>query len=85
MRKKEPIKLSFECLEMQKRSIPTERAQRVDEKKWIVCLVIMFTIFSTLLSESKFSARVDNVHIVSLRWLGSKYTSAESLAILKRL
>ena len=45
----------------------------------------MFTIFSTLLNESKFSARVDNVHIVSLRSLGSKYTFAERLAILKRL
>ena len=33
----------FEGLEMQKCNIPTDRAQSVDEKNGVICLVIMFT------------------------------------------
>ena len=35
--------LNFEVLEMQKRNILTDRAQRVYEKNEVICLVIMFT------------------------------------------
>ena len=35
--------LNFEGLEMQKWNIPTERAQRVDKKNGVICLIIMFT------------------------------------------
>ena len=34
---------NFEGLEMYKLNIPTDRAQRVDEKNGVICLVIMFT------------------------------------------
>ena len=34
--------MNFEGLETQKLNIPTDRAQKVDEKNGVVCLVIMF-------------------------------------------
>ena len=37
------MELNFDGLEMQKWNIPTDRAQRVDGKNGISCLVIMFT------------------------------------------
>ena len=39
----EPMELNFEGLEMQKWNISTDKAQRVDEKNGVICLVIMFT------------------------------------------
>ena len=39
----DPMKLNFEGLEMQKWSIPTDRAQRVNEISGVIYLVIMFT------------------------------------------
>ena len=35
------MELNFKVLEMQKWNIPTDRAQRVDEKNGVVCLIIM--------------------------------------------
>ena len=35
--------MDFEGLGMQKLNIPMDRAQRVDEKNGVICLVIMFT------------------------------------------
>ena len=35
--------LNFEGLEMQKRNIPMGRVQRLPEKNWVICLVILFT------------------------------------------
>ena len=43
MQRGNPMELNVEDLEMQKWNIPTDRAQRVDEKKKVICLVIMFT------------------------------------------
>ena len=37
------MELNFEHLEMQKWNMPMDRAQRVDEKKEVICLVVMFT------------------------------------------
>ena len=37
------MELNFEDLEMQKWNIPTDEAQRVDEKNSAISLVIMFT------------------------------------------
>ena len=37
------MELNFKGPEMQKLDIPTDRAQRLDEKNGIICLVIMFT------------------------------------------
>ena len=37
------MELNFEGLEMQKGNIPTDRAQRVDEKNGAICLAIMLT------------------------------------------
>ena len=38
-----PLKLDFEGLGMQRLNKPTDRAQRVDEKNMLICLVTMFT------------------------------------------
>ena len=37
------MELNFEGLKMQNWNIPTDRAERVDEKNVVICLVIMFT------------------------------------------
>ena len=37
------MEMNFAGLKMQKWNIPTDRAQRLDEKNGVVCLVIMFT------------------------------------------
>ena len=37
------LELNFEDLEMQKRNIPTDIAQRVDEKNGAISLMIIFT------------------------------------------
>ena len=37
------MELNLEVLEMQKLNTPTERAQRVNDKNGVNCLVIMFT------------------------------------------
>ena len=42
-RKGNPMKLNFVSLEIEKSNIPTDRAQRVDEKNGVICLFIMFT------------------------------------------
>ena len=42
MQRGNPRELNFEGLKMQKRNILTNRAQRVDEKKVVICLVVMF-------------------------------------------
>ena len=42
MQKEDPNELNFEGLWMQKWNIPTDRAQRVDEKNGVICLIIMF-------------------------------------------
>ena len=36
------MELNFEGLEMQKWNIPSDRAQRIDEKNGVICLVILF-------------------------------------------
>ena len=42
MQKGDPMELNFESLEMQKWNIPTDRAQKVDEKNGVIYLVAMF-------------------------------------------
>ena len=37
------MELNFEGLKMQNWNIPTDSAERVDEKNVVICLVIMFT------------------------------------------
>ena len=44
-----PEEMNFEGLEMQKWIIPADRTQRIDEKNGVVCLVIMFTPWVTVL------------------------------------
>ena len=43
MQKGDPMKLNFEVFEIQKRNVPTDRAERVDKKNGVIWLVIMFT------------------------------------------
>ena len=45
--------LNFEGLEMQKWNMPTDRAWRVDEKNWVIFLVIMFTSGVMVIKMSK--------------------------------
>ena len=47
------MKLNFEGLEMQKWNIPTDRAQRVDGKNGVFCVVIMFTSQVMVIKKSK--------------------------------
>ena len=48
-----PMELKFEGIEMQKWNIPTDRAQRVDEKYGVICLIIMFTLDINVMNMSK--------------------------------
>ena len=41
MQRGDPMDLNFEGLELQEWNIPTDRAQRVDEKNGVVCLFIV--------------------------------------------
>ena len=43
MQRGNPMESSFEGFDMLKWNIPTDRAQRVDEKNGVICQVIMFT------------------------------------------
>ena len=46
------MELNFEGFEMQKLNIPTDRAQRVDEKNEAICLFYMFTSRVTVIRMS---------------------------------
>ena len=48
-----PMELNFEGFEMQKLNIPTDRAQRVDEKNEVICLFYMFTSRVTVIRMSQ--------------------------------
>ena len=43
VKREDCMELNFKGLEIQKWNIPTERAQRLDEKNVALCLVVMFT------------------------------------------
>ena len=43
IQKGDPMEMNFAGLKMRKWNIPTDRAQRTDEKNGVLCLVIMFT------------------------------------------
>ena len=47
------MELNFEGLEMQKGNIPTDRAQKVNEKNAVICLLIMFTPQFMVIKRSK--------------------------------
>ena len=49
----DPMDLSFEGLEIQKWNISADRAQRVDEKNEIICLLIIFTSRVIVITMSK--------------------------------
>ena len=61
------MELNFEGLEMQKGNIPTDRAQKVNEKNAVICLLIMFTPQFMVIKRSKnslffvFSADVSKI------------------------
>ena len=73
------IELKFERPEIQHLNIPTNRAQRVDEKNRFICLVIVFTFRVKVIKMSKngslfgFSAD-DSKKLVITVW--EKYLSA---------
>ena len=45
--------MNFEVLEMQTGNIPTDKAQKVDVKNGVICLVIMFTSKVMVIKMSK--------------------------------
>ena len=47
------MKLNFEGFEMRKWNIPTDTAQRVDQKNVVICLIIMFTSGVMVIKMSK--------------------------------
>ena len=47
------MEVNFEDLDMQKWNIPTDRAQKVDDKNGVICLLIMFTSRVTVIKMSK--------------------------------
>ena len=47
------MELNFKGLEIEKWNIPTDRAQRVDGKNGVICLVIMFTPWDMVIKKSK--------------------------------
>ena len=47
------MEINFEGLEMQTWNIPTDKAQRVDGKNGVTCLVIMFTPRAMVIKMSK--------------------------------
>ena len=57
------MKLNFESHEMQKLNIPMGRAQRADEKSWIICLIIMFILKLWSLKCQIFSADGSKVSV----------------------
>ena len=53
MQRGDPKEFNFEGLEILKLNIPTDRAQRVDQKNEFICLVIMFTFGVMVIKMSK--------------------------------
>ena len=53
MQKEDPMILNFECLQMQKLNITTDKAQRGDEKNGVTCFVIMLTFKVIIIKVSK--------------------------------
>ena len=47
------MELNFEDLKMLKWNMPTDRAQKVDWKKGVICLVILFTTKIIVIKMSK--------------------------------
>ena len=61
-----PMKLNFGSLEIEKSNIPTDRAQRVDEKNGIICLFIMFPHRVMIIKMSKMA------HVLYFRLMTAK-------------
>ena len=53
MQRWEPMGLNFEGLEIQKLNISADRAQTVNEKNGVICLVTMFTPRVTVIKMSR--------------------------------
>ena len=53
MQRGHPLELNFEGPQMQKWNVPTDRAQEVDEKNGVACLVIMFGHRAMVIKMSK--------------------------------
>ena len=53
MQRGDSMELNFEVLEIQKLNIPKDRAQRIDEKIGIICLVIMIPLRVLVIKMSK--------------------------------
>ena len=49
----DPMELNFVGLEILKSYLPTDRAQRVNEKNRVICLVLMFTTGVMIIKMSK--------------------------------
>ena len=73
----DPMELSSQSLEMQKQKIPMVRPQRLDDKNWVICLVIMFTPRVMPIKKSKM-AHFSNMMLMEAQLViySAKYLSA---------
>ena len=83
----DPTELNFEGPEIQKRNIPTDRAQRVDHKNRVICLAIRFTSRVMVIKMSKmvhsFSLWSFRFYLLFfLRFAGLVFTGSMSLDLL---
>ena len=53
MQRGNPMELNFEYLEIQKRNILMDWAQRVDKKNGVICLAVIFTPTVTVIRKSQ--------------------------------
>ena len=79
MQTRDLMKPNFEGLEMQKWNIPKDRAQRVDEKKKVICLVNMFSRRVIVIRMSKMA------HFLSFLLMTAKNQSQFGQNILEHL
>ena len=66
MQREDFMELNFEVFEMQKWNIPTDRAQRINEKNKVICIFIMFTSRVMVIKISKMT------HSLYFCWLKQK-------------
>ena len=69
IQRKGPMEVNFEGLKMQKWYISMDKVQRIDEKNWVICLVIMFNPGVTVIKISKMT------HCLYFLLMAAKYQS----------
>ena len=79
MQKEDPIKLIFEGLEMRKWNRSMDRAQRLDEKNGVTCLIFIFTFGVTV------NAMPKMVHFLHFMLMTARHQSQFGQNVLENL